>query len=176
MELVAIKIKIGLKNEGGAKYPDFNSLQCVKDKGMDWSRYVDIYGLGWFYDKTSGHREASVNSEYGNQDGCLTVPAEFAEQAIAMFPEVTELTETEFEDFHDNKATAHMPDETINKDVLDGIKAKQDLGLDLTADQLKAIDPADSKEGIKKNNMKKWTNRKVVQDVTIKNTKNFIKE
>ena len=31
MELVAIKIKIGLKNEGGAKYPDFNQLKCVKD-------------------------------------------------------------------------------------------------------------------------------------------------
>ena len=30
MELVPIKIKIGLKNEGGAKYPDFNSLKCVK--------------------------------------------------------------------------------------------------------------------------------------------------
>lgn len=35
MELTAIKVKIGLRANGQADHPDFNSLQAVKDSGMD---------------------------------------------------------------------------------------------------------------------------------------------
>jgi len=174
-ELTAIKIKIGIKQNGQAKYPNFNQLQCVKDSGLDWSKYIDIYGLGWFYDKVSGHQDDTPDSPHGMQFGCLTVPEDFAEQAVAMFPEVEEIDEVDFEIFHNTKATAHLPDEEINKDVLDSIKAKQDLGLDLTIDQTKALDPEDNTQGIRKNNMKKWSDRKVVQNIVLKNTKNFKK-
>jgi len=107
-ELVPLKVKIGIKENGQAKYPDFNQLQVVKDSGMDWSKYVDIQGLGWHYDKTSGHKEETVDSPFGQQWGVLIVPKVFVTEATTTFPDdCTKLTESELEDFYNNKAHAH---------------------------------------------------------------------
>ena len=51
MELVPLKVKIGLKLDGGKKvhgYPDFNQIDSVIRDNMDWSYFVDKYG-GWHY-------------------------------------------------------------------------------------------------------------------------------
>ena len=160
-KLTALKVKIGLKDSGQAKYPDFNQLQVVKDMNMDWAKYVDTHGLGWHYDKTSGHKDDTDDSPFGQQWGCLVVPAAFATQAVAMFPDDCEIIDdTAFGKFHDEKAHAHEPDELIDKTILDGIKVKQDLGLELTATQTKALDPEDDTPGIRMNVTKTWAGRK----------------
>lgn len=170
-ELVGIKVKIGMRPNGHADHPKFNRLPVVQASGMDWSKYVDVAGLGWHYDKTSGHKEETLDSPRGQQWGVLIVPEQFAAEAIAEFPDlVTELTEVELEDFHDNKARAHLPDEEVDVDILTGIKLKQDLGIPLTEQQQKALDPDDDTRGIVKSKRKKWADRKIRKGITIKAT------
>ncbi len=167
-DLIAIKVKIGIDNEGRAKYPEFNQIDILIRQGLDWSKYIDVYGLGWQYDKTSGHKEDSTESPFGQQWGVLIVPEDFAQDAISRFPnEVTQIDETELENFYDNKAHVHEPDEKIDSKILEGIKLKQDLGQGLTADQTKALDPTDPTPGITKNNKKKWSDYKSIVGVNI---------
>jgi len=167
-ELTPLKVKIGLRVNGHADYPDFNLLQVVQDSGMDWSKYVDAIGLSWHYDKTSGHKEDTQESPHGQQWGVLIIPKEFADQAVAMFSDTcTKLTEAELEDFYNNKATINQADEDFDQKMLDGIKTKQDLGIALTPHQLKAIDPEDDTPGITKNKKKVWKDFKKLSDVKI---------
>jgi hypothetical protein len=167
--LVPIKVKIEKRTDNGHhKYPDFSELAIVKNTGMDWSRYVDVFGLGWHYDKKCGHQEEEVGSPLGMQWGVLIVPKEFADQAVAMYPEmVTKLTETELETFYDNRAHAHEPEEEINTYVLQAIKAKVDLGLALTPEQMSAKDPETDTPGVRKNKRKKWSDYKALTGVEI---------
>ena len=180
MELVPIKIKIGLKPNGNAKYPDFNSMPAIKSYGGDWSNYVDEMGLSWHYDKTCGHKEDSLDSPKGQQFGMLVVPEAFALEAIARFSDVcSRLTELECEDFYDNKAHAHEADNIQDDRIITGLKDTLDLmertgSIQGDVDKMKlkiqkALDPADAEPGIKKNNKKKWSNFKGDVNVTIKN-------
>lgn len=167
-ELVPLKVKIGLAFNGHALYPDFNSLPVVQESGLDWSRFVDLFGLGWHYDKTSGHKEQSVDSPFGQQLGVLIVPKNFVKQAIAMFPDTcARITETELENFYDNKSHAHEPDELFDMAVLKGIKIKHDLDIPLTTQQLDALDPEKDTRGIRRNKRRRWTDYKALMDVVI---------
>ncbi len=178
MELVPLKVKILIKGKewsnykqrGHAFYPDFNLLQCIIDAGLDWSYYVDQYGGGWHYDKQSGHKEEDGdNSPHGLQWGVLLVPEEFAEQAEALYPKQTEIiSEAEFETFYNDRAHAHEASEKLDADILAGIKSKQDLGLDITAEQTAALNPEDPTPGIVKNKNKIFTDYKTVTGITIK--------
>jgi hypothetical protein len=162
-------VKIGLKPNGHAKYPNFNALAAVQATGMDWAKYVDIHGLSWHYDKTSGHQEDTPDSPWGQQWGVLIVPEEFASQAVAAFPDVcARLTEAGLEAFYDEKAHAHEQDERIDLPVLEGIRAKQAIGRPLTPQQEKALDPDDDTPGIRKNPKRKWQDFKRLVNVTIK--------
>ena len=186
MELVPLKVKI--KTQGkNALYPNFNSLASVVDSGMDWSTYIDTYGLGWCYDKTSGHKVHSTDSPFGEQWGVLVITEAFVLDAVATFPgECTRLTEVELEDFHDNKATIHLDDETRNPEILvamsnelnilnsldtknkGGSKLKNRLAK-LEARLEKAIDPDDETvPGVMKNKMKKWSDKKALMGIKIK--------
>jgi hypothetical protein len=176
--LVALKVIVGLdQSNGQAKYPNFNLISSAVRKGMDWSKYIDVHGTGWHYDKTSGHKEETVDSPQGEQIACLCVPQDFADEAILAFPGVvSELSELEFEDFHDNKAHAHEPAENISTDVLNGLNAQkvlmQSVGQDTTvldAKIVKALDPTDKTEpGVVENKTKVWKDAKVVQNVALK--------
>jgi hypothetical protein len=186
MEMVPLKVKI--KTQGkNALYPNFNSLSVVADSGMDWSTYIDTYGLGWCYDKTSGHKTHSVESPFGEQWGVLVITEAFVIEAEAMFPgDCTRLTEVELEDFHDNKATIHLDDDVRNPDILismanelnilsmldgknkGGQKIRNRLAR-LEDRLLKAIDPDDETvPGVAKNKMKKWADKKALMGITIK--------
>lgn len=168
MELVAIKVKIGLKDNGHAKYPQFNSLDASVRDNMDWCHFVDKFG-GWHYDQTSGHREDTADSPLGQQWGMLLVPASFADAAITAFPsEVSKMTEAEAESFYNAKAHINDPDELFDQDVLSGIKMKQELSLPLTANQQKALDPNDDTPGIRKNKDKTWSAFKDRKKITLK--------
>jgi hypothetical protein len=179
--LVALKVIVKLDpTNGQALYPNFNLISSSTRKGMDWSKYIDVHGSGWHYDKTSGHREETVDSPQGEQIACLCVPQDFATEALSSFPSVvTEMTETEFEDFHDNKAHAHEPAESISTDILNGLSAQRNLmvatGKDVTALDAKigkALDPLDKSEpGVVENKKKMWVDAKATQGIALKNPK-----
>ena len=170
MELKTIKVTIKLKEDGSAKYPTFNDLKSVQDSQMDWSKYVDVYGLGWQYDKTSGHTEDTADSPRGQQFGMLIIPEAFADEAVAMFEDCVEITEADAKDFYENKAVVEQPDEIIDEKILTGIKLKQDLGQTLTAKQVDALDPIKDEKGITLNKIKDWAEFKLTKGVTIKTT------
>jgi len=170
--LVPVKVKIGLKPNGHALYPNFNQLNEVMEKGMDWANYIDTLGEGWMYDKSSGHRDDTPDSPFGQQWGVLLVPKAFAEQAVVAFPEdCQELTEAETADFYDNKVAVDEPEEIIDTEVLTAIKVKQDLGLSLTPDQQDALDPKKPARGIRENPRKKWATHKASRKIEIVGTK-----
>lgn len=163
MELVGLKVRIGLTKNGHAAYPDFRRLEVIKAAQMDWSKYVDMHGGGWAYGMV-GHQEASVDSPQGEQWGVLLVPDVFATEAEAAHPDTcTILTEAETTDFHDNESkAAEQDDESVDADALLNITAVlgalQALPESTTAREQvqlnklrKALDPSDRARGVTKN-------------------------
>lgn len=177
MELVPIKVKIGLRANGHADHPQWTLLPMIANEQQE-KQYMPH---GWMYDKNSGHTEARKDgdqwdSSVGMQWGCLLVTQQFADEAVATFPTlVTEITEAEFEDFYNNKVVGHMAENNYNSDILSGLKLEYDLKVingenvaEVKGRIAKAIDPNDSAAGITKNDNKLWSNRKSKLDVTIK--------
>ncbi len=174
--LVAIKMKVGLQEKSGyAKYPNFNLISSSIRKGLDWSKYVDTHGASMHYDKTSGHKEETADSPYGQQWVCTCVPADFANEAVRLFPnEVSILPEIEFATFYDDKAHANDSDEITDANTLNGLYAQRQLmiarsknidALDAKID--KALNPADSERGVNKNVAKKWADIKAKMGVNL---------
>lgn len=173
MELIPLKVKIGLKNEGGKKlhaFPDFNQIDSALRDNMDWSYFVDKFG-GWHYDQISGHADddPSDGTPRGNWDGMLCVPNTFAQAAVTMFPaQCSILTETQAETFYDTRG--HVRDSAIKEDtnVLQAIKAKRDLGIVEDQADLDALNPDHPTPGRRRNKRKDWIGFKTAEGVTIK--------
>jgi hypothetical protein len=169
-DLIALKFSSGIRTvedlgkghkKGHAEYPDLNQLSSTVRRGMDWCEYIDAYGLGIQYDKDCGHKEHSVESPRGQQCCVIVVEPAFAAEAMVMFPSrFTQLTPAEFEDFYDNKAHAHEPDEHVDTDVLDAIESKERLGLDVP-EKANAIDRTHKSRGIRENKNKTWARKQV---------------
>lgn len=177
MELVPIKVKIGLRANGYADHPQWTLLPMITNEQQE-KQYMPH---GWMYDKSCGHAESrnegnDWDSPIGIQWGCLLVTQEFADEAIATFPTlITKLTETEFENFYDTKCMAHVTENNYNAQALEGLKLEHDLKVinnedvtDVKQRITKAVDPNDSAPGITKNTDRVWTDRKIKLDVTIK--------
>ena len=166
MKLVPIKVKISLRVNGHADHPDWILLPMIKEES-DTKQYMPF---GWMYDKSCGHQEARVNgdawdSPTGMQWGCLLVSEAFATEAIDTFPHlVSEISETDFEDFYDNKHMGHQQDVVYDTAALEGLKAEYDLLAILNEDVTevkgriaKAINADDGAPGIKRNKNRKWS-------------------
>lgn len=167
-DLVPLKVKIGQRPNGHADHPDFNLLASVAASGIDWSRYVDLYGDGWHYDKQCGHKEEDATSPRGMQWGVLLVPAQFASEALDAFPSLCSvLSEAEFSDFYDNRAHAHEPDEHIDAAIVEGINAKKGAGKALTQQQVDALDPDKPTPGIRKNKLRLWADAKAHKGINL---------
>lgn len=176
-ELVGLKIDVGLNDvTGHAKYPDFNRISSATRKGMDWSKYVDVHGSGMHYDKTCGHQDEGATPR-GHQQCCICVPADFAEEALALFPEVVfPCSDEEFETFHDTKAHAHEAAEHVDTDALQALAARRTLmlllghsvaALDVVI--AKALDPLDDTEpGVRVNVTKTWKASSAKQGISIR--------
>lgn len=169
-KLVPIKVKIGLRKDGRADHPDWMLVPCYAQKGAK-----ACMPFGWHYDKTSGHKENTGDSPYGQQWGMLLVTREFATEAKLRFPAlVTELTETEAKDFWDNKAYAHLPENKTHSEELTGLQAElalhKELGspqakIDEVKDRIKiALDPTNSTIGINKHKEKYFEDAKKTKD------------
>jgi len=176
-ELVPIKVKIGLRADGYADHPDWCLLSII-DSDYEVRQYAPY---GWVYDKSCGHKEQRIegnewDSPFGIQWGCLLVTETFATEAIATFPTlITKITEVEFEDFYNNRARVHMPENNYNTDVLNGLKLEYDLKVinneDLIAIKAKiakAVNSDDLEPGIVKNKDKFWKDAKVKLGAKIK--------
>jgi hypothetical protein len=172
MDLVPIKVKIGLNSKGHAGYPNFNLVSSSVRKGMDWAEYVDAHGTGWHYDKTSGHKDHTLDSPYGQQWGMILVPKDFADEVVALFPsDCTKLTELEAEDFYDNKAHKHEPEFKVDEESLKIYDVKEKFKISLTPEEetkkSKALDPDDDEPGITRNKNKTWQLHKASKNITI---------
>ena len=167
--LVALKFESGIRTvddlkkghkKGQAEYPDLNQVSDVARKGLDWSAYLDVYGIGMQYDKTCGHKEHTVESPIGKQCCVIAVEQDFASEALALFPDrFIQLTPAEFESFYNTKAHAHEPDEHVDKDAIEAIEAKERLGL-AVPEKIDAINPKSTTRGIRENKEKTWARKK----------------
>lgn len=179
-DLVAIKVRIGLKTEiitgpSGTTtrrivhdYPNFNALPAVQASGVDWSFYVDKEGMGWHYDKCCGHQVATLESPLGIQMGMLLVPKVFADQAVATFPLlVVKLTAAECQSFFDDHAHRHEPLHRYDTDVLQAIRLKLQRGIPLDAADQDALNPDSPTPGITKNPRRFWVDYQRLHGVNI---------
>lgn len=172
INLVPIKVKIGLRANGHADHPDWTKLPMINND----SEVRQFVPSGWIYDKSCGHQEEGINSPREMQWGCLLCTEQFANEAIVAYPAlITKLTEIEFEDFFNNKAMAHLSEENYDNDVLQGLKTELDLKtelhqnvVDLKAKIIKALDPNNKEQGIRKNNERYWVDYKVKKGFEIK--------
>ena len=172
MDLVPIKVRIGLRPNGHADHPDWRELPLAAT-----SDPASHMHHGWQYDKTSGHKEHTPDSPYGMQWGAVLVTLQFAEEAVVRFPEtITRMTEAEFETFWDEKAHAHQPRERIDTDVLVGLKAERDLLMSLGRGTTEvesrisaALDSDNPVPGKRREHLKTWALAKVHLGVTIGN-------
>lgn len=174
VDYVPIKVKIGLRPNGHADYPDWAQLPMIDNEREMRDHTHD----SWVYDKVSGHTDDDLDSPKGQQWGMLLATPEFAAEALTIFPTlVTRMTESEAESFWENRAHAHLPDDHRDVDALTGIQAElvlirnllvaaptdsQLLAREQTvmADALKALDPSDRTAGVTKNSTRRWADVK----------------
>jgi len=176
MDLKALKVKISLKDDGGAKYPDFNQMEPAKRGNSDWSQYIDSQGSGWLYDSV-GHKDVEArvdewDSPHGQQWGVILVPQVFADEAVSLFPsECKIIDETKLEKFYDDYHAKDFADEVVDEEALKVFDVKEKYKVALTpeeeAKKTKALDPNDDTAGIKKNHNKKWADFKVKKGYNI---------
>ncbi len=168
MNLAALKVKIGMKTNGNALYPDFNALPSVEG---DWSIWIDMNGPGWLYDKLTGHKDDTIASPFGQQWGVILAPEAFVDEAVAAFPAAcSRVTEAELDTFYTEQIAPMEDDDRRDEGVLSGFAAlKQlspnDAGLD--ARIAKALDPDDPTPGIRGNPRKDWATFKAAQNITV---------
>ena len=131
MDVVFLKVKIGLRPNGHADYPDWTTLPLAA-AGADQAAkqaLVDAQTLvKWRYDKVSGHAEETPDSPVGQQWGMLGVTQAFATEALAQWPTlVTQMTPAEAAAFWADRATAHLPSDRVDADYLNGLAAQRTL-------------------------------------------------
>jgi hypothetical protein len=172
---VPIKVQIGLRPNGHADHPDWNTLPMVRNNG---EKPEDHMCGGWIYDKSCGHAESRVDSPLGTQWGILIVSEQFADEAVATFSNITEITdEKELRDFIEGRCTAHMDEFRANADVLQSLKAERDLVVDMKKSNTelvdvnrriaKAMDVDDPTPGRTKTKGKKWTDMKSERNIDL---------
>lgn len=170
MELIPLKVKIGLRANGDADHPNWTLLPMISS----FEQVKQFVPFGWMYDKVSGHQEAEPGSPIGVQYGMLLATRAFADEALATFPTlVVELTEPQAQDFFDNRVRKHMADNKRDADILtslkDELQLRKVLGkstVQLEAQIERAIDPDDPEPGVRKNE-KRWPVYKKTHDFTI---------
>ena len=168
--VVPLKVKIGLRENGHADHPNWQMLPLAADE-----KPATHMGDGWHYDKTSGHKESTLDSPFGMQWGLILVTRKFADEALAKFPLlVTELTEAQAQDFWEKKAYAHLPDDDLDMNILVSLKAQRDLQKDMGNNTItvdikiqKAIDRDNPELGVRRNKMKKWADGKKTLGIEI---------
>ena len=177
MDVVFIKVKIGLRPNGDADHPDWTQLPCA---GIDTKEEKELklrteMFLGWFYDQISGHQDDSIGSPLGVQYGMLGVSDKFANEAKQMWPDKIEiLTEVQAEDFYNNRVTVNQPENRYDADELQGLyyelQLKKELAEDVEPVKTRismALNPENDVSGVRKNKTKIWTDLKTQKGIEV---------
>jgi len=169
IDMIPIKIKVTKGADGRFVYPKFKqTLKYFKDN-------PDYKGESLYYDKVYDCKVESLDSPIGMRWCMKLVPVEFAQQAVAAFPDtVSIMTDVEAEDFYNNRAVKHLSDKNYNLIVLDGLQKELELKTalnldttDLKVEIAKAIDPEDETPGVTINKEKTWTGMKTLRGINI---------
>lgn len=176
VELVPLKVKIGLRPNGHADHPDWKRLPLAQMGGDPQEMINRHMVISWNYDKTSGHQEDTPESPRGMQWGMILVTEQFATEAETIFPELmTRMTEAQARDFWETKVTAHMPEQGLDRDELQGLVAERELlvargrstvEVDRRIDR--ALDPDDPALGVRRRRDKSWVGAKSHLGITVK--------
>lgn len=184
IELVPLKVRIGLKFSDGRRthdFPNFNMIPSRLRDGMDWSHYIDQFG-GWHYDKQAGHQDDDPDNDSprGTWIGMLLVPEDFALEAVKMFPDRIEiLDEGKCAEFYNNRAHAHEPEIHEDVEVLQAIATRKQLenargaAPDIQQEKLDedALDPDKPQRGRRRNKKKFFDSYKKVMGISIRDIK-----
>lgn len=172
-DLLPIRVTLRQRANGHLDWPDFNRLPAEVRRGLEWSRFIDRYGIGWHYD----HVE-NIGRGAEHDTACTLVPAEFAEAAAAMFPDqVTIIDEAQFETFYNERAHVHEETEILDRDVLQAILARVQLeekqiapppSAEILALRQQALDPDSPRRGIRRNRRRYWVDAKSLLGVTLR--------
>jgi len=156
MQLVPLRVRIGLDQKNRHQYPAFNTLPESVRLGMDWSRLIDRFG-GWLYDKKCGHHNDDTESPAGYWFGVIMVPSGFAEAAVDKFPDDCEpLTETELATYYETRHKHGEPDTLWDLEAMQLIAAKRQAGLPEDDDDRAALDPESDTPGRRRNKAKQF--------------------
>lgn len=170
-EGVPIKVKIGLRPNGYADYPDWTALPLAVDAPDREAREAIVSAhqiVKWVYDACCGHEEDEPDSPVGMQWGMMIVTEQFADEAMALWPNlVFEMTEAEAEAFWNGRGMARVPDQGTDTEIITGLESQLNLmtarAMDTTAinDKIdRALDPDDPEPGITRNVTKTWQGAK----------------
>ena len=171
-EGVAIKVKIGLRENGHADYPNWGLLPMVKAGTTPESQQI----VKWRYDRC-GHCEEHIDSPAGMQWGMMIVTEQYANEAVAMFPDtVSIMSEADAKAFWEDKAYKRVSKDKINNRALEDfnteLSLRKALGQNTTALEVrivKALDRNDdSEQGVHKNKEKDFNDAKLYLGFTIK--------
>jgi len=170
MELVPLQVRIGLKANRQHDFPMFNELDPALRDNMDWSHFIDKFG-GWHYDQISGHNEDDPldDSPKNIWLGLLLVPSDFAQAAVARWPDRCSIkTEAEAENLYNNRCHVRDPEIKENTEIIQAIKAKRDLSIAEDQSDIDALNPDHPAAGRRRNKRKTFTGFKAVEGITIK--------
>jgi len=166
-KFIKVRIGYGIRPSDGKEgniYPAFNQVPAVLRADMDWAYFWNAHGTDWQY-SNQGHGEGDEPDYWY---GIVGLPADFVDDAAARFPEdVTILTESEIEQFWNLEAHADDEDEMVNPETLQAIAAKKQLGMKLSPQDRKALDPEDTTRGIVTNPKKTWARYKAKHDIEV---------
>lgn len=167
MKVMKVKI-IGFHKSQGKlfgtlKYPDFDLLDCMSGFQCDpravnkWVPYLKLNGGTHLLNFESDMYTCTVDSPIGEDEHLFIAPDAFVTEACERFPDIcTELSDAEAQVWYDTKHGIIYPEYAINKDIVDSIKTKKDLGIPLTSSEMDAIDPNTKSKGISLNPKRSW--------------------
>lgn len=129
---------------------------------MGWAKYIDTHGSGMVYDRID-----NLGTGHPNGTACVLVPIDFATAASAL-PDVEIIDEATFETFWNDRCHADDLEEEIDTEFLQGLLAQiqleKELGItpspQVTQKRKQHLDPANKSRGVRKNELKTWSDAK----------------
>lgn len=163
-----IPLKVKIYPNKNNRHPDFkNNLAVFQKPGYKG-------GTIW-YDRTCNCKTETLDSPLGEMWALKLVDKEFADQAVLAFPDrCFKMSESEAEDFWNNRVMAKRSERNYNVNELQALKLEYELNKirnnDLTSIEQridKALDENDPFPGVQKNKIKKWEDMKNEMKITI---------
>lgn len=179
IDMVPVKWKILRRDNGEADNIDehLNSVLRMLGIAKGGSQFIDEDCAAFVRDKISN---LGTGAEHGV--GACLMPKAVAEAVATEYGTVAGhrmaaeiISEADFETFYEERGTAHIPQDRLDTDELNGIAARvqleKDLGITPSADLVQrrkdALDPDNTQMGVRRNRVKKWADVKADSGVEL---------